>query len=53
MNYRICEHFAVAILSLPISLLVAGCATNKDKDYEPMLARFYVESNPRRVTARP
>ncbi len=47
MNYRICEHLAVAILSLPVSLLVVGCATNKDKDYEPMLARFYVESNPR------
>ena len=45
MNYRICEHFAVAILSLPVALLVAGCVTNKD--YEPMLARFYVESNPR------
>lgn len=47
MNYRICERFAVAILSLPVSLLVVGCATNQDKDYEPMLARFYIESNPR------
>jgi hypothetical protein len=47
MNHRICEHFAVAILSLLVSLLIAGCATNKNTDYEPMLARFYVESNPR------
>lgn len=47
MNYRIYDPFFVAILSLPVSLLVAGCATNQDKDYEPMLARFYVESNPR------
>jgi hypothetical protein len=47
MNYRICEHFAVAILSLPVAWLVTGCATNQDKDYEPMLARFYVETNPR------
>lgn len=35
------------ILPLLVSLLVVGCATTKDPDYEPMLARFYVESNPR------
>ena len=47
MNYKSCEHLAVAILSLLAPLLVAGCATNKKVDYDPMLARFFVESNPR------
>ncbi|RKX35206.1 MAG: hypothetical protein DRP71_04490 [Verrucomicrobia bacterium] len=47
MNYRICEQYAVAIFPLLVVLLVAGCATNKKIDYDPMLARFFVESNPR------
>jgi hypothetical protein len=47
MNNRNCGHHATAILALLASLLVAGCATNKKVDYEPMLSRFFVESNPR------
>ena len=47
MNYRNCGQSALAILSLLALLLMAGCATTKSPDYDPMLARFFVESNPR------
>jgi hypothetical protein len=47
MNYRKFGQSARAILSLLALLLAAGCATTKSGDYQPMLARFFVESNPR------
>jgi len=47
MNYRKFGQSGRAILSLLAFLLGAGCATTKSGDYQPMLARFFVESNPR------